>query len=43
MSTRYYEFKPYNIGRWLVWSLYALVLLVAPLVFTSSLSHTMLS
>ena len=43
MSTRYYEFKPYNIGRWLVWSLFALVLLVAPLVFTSSLSHTMLS
>ena len=33
----------YNIGRWIVWSLFALVLLVAPLVFTSSLSQTMLS
>lgn len=43
MATRYYEFKPYNIGRWLVWSLFALLLLIAPLVFTSSLSHTMLS
>ena len=40
---RYYEFKPYNVGRWLVWSLFALVLLVSPLVFTSSLAHTLLS
>jgi len=39
----YYEFKPYNIGRWIVWGLFALLLLVAPMVFTSSLSHTMLS
>ncbi len=42
MSAAYYEFKPLNIGRWLVWGLFALVLLAAPLVFTSSLSHTML-
>lgn len=35
--------KPMNTGRWLVWSGFALVLLLAPLVFTSSLSHTMLS
>jgi branched-chain amino acid transport system permease protein len=39
----YYEFKPYNVGRWLVWSLFGLLLLVAPLVFRSSLAHTMLS
>ena len=39
----YYEFRPLNIGRFLVWSLFAIVLLVAPLFFTSSLSHTMLS
>jgi branched-chain amino acid transport system permease protein len=39
----YYEFKPINVGRWVVWSGFALVLAVAPLVFTSSLSHTMLS
>jgi branched-chain amino acid transport system permease protein len=39
----YYQFKPFNIGRWIVWGLFALILLVAPLVFTSSLSQTMLS
>ncbi len=33
----------FNRGRWLVWGGYALAMLVAPLVFTSSLSHTMLS
>jgi branched-chain amino acid transport system permease protein len=40
---RYYEFKPLNIGRWIVWGLFAAVLLVAPMLFTSSLSQTMLS
>ena len=39
----YYEFRPLNIARFLIWSLFAIVLLVAPLFFTSSLSHTMLS
>jgi branched-chain amino acid transport system permease protein len=43
MQKTYYEFKPLNIGRWVVWGLFALVLLVAPMLFTSSLSHTMLS
>ncbi len=43
MANTYYEFKPYNVGRWVVWGLYALILVFAPLVFTSSLSHTMLS
>lgn len=37
------EFKPLNIGRFIVWSGFALVLVLAPLLFTSSLSHTMLS
>lgn len=41
--TSYYEFKPLNVGRWLIWSLFALLLLLAPLVFTSGLSITMLS
>jgi branched-chain amino acid transport system permease protein len=36
-------FKPYSAGRWLVWGGYALAMLVAPLLFTSSLSLTMLS
>jgi branched-chain amino acid transport system permease protein len=39
----YYKFKPYNIGRWIIWSLFALVLLVVPLIFTSQLSATMLA
>jgi branched-chain amino acid transport system permease protein len=39
----HYHFKPYNVGRWVIWGLYALVLIVAPLLWTSSLSHTMLS
>ncbi len=43
MAKTYYEFKPYNVGRWVIWGLYALVLAFAPLMFTSSLSHTMLS
>ena len=43
MSKQYYEFKPLNLGRWIVWSLFALVLLGVPLVFSSNLSITMLS
>ena len=39
----YYQFKPYNVGRWIVWSGFAALLLVSPMLFTSSLSHTMLS
>jgi branched-chain amino acid transport system permease protein len=39
----YYEFKPYNVGRWIVWGSFALLLMVAPMLFTSSLAHTMLS
>jgi branched-chain amino acid transport system permease protein len=42
-SKQHYQFKPFNVGRWIVWGFYALVLLVAPLIFTSSLSQTMLS
>ena len=38
-----YQFKPLNIGRGIVWTLFALVLFGAPLVFPSSLSQTMLS
>jgi len=38
-----YTFKPYNVGRWLIWGGYGLVMLVAPLLWTSGLSMTMLS
>ncbi|HEX2012296.1 MAG TPA: hypothetical protein VJN44_15285, partial [Roseateles sp.] len=42
-ATRYYRFQPYNIGRWLVWGGFAALLLLAPRLFTSNLSVTMLS
>ncbi len=35
--------QPQNVRRWAVWSLFALVLACAPIVFDSSLSVTMLS
>ena len=38
-----YHFKPYNVGRWIVWGFFALVLIVAPLLFTSGLSRSMLT
>ena len=37
-----FHFKPHNVGRWLVWGLYALALIVAPLIWTSGLAQTML-
>ena len=43
LNKTHYEFKPYNVGRWLIWGLFALILLVAPKVFNSNLSVTMLS
>ncbi len=43
MNSQVYEFKPFNVGRVVVWFLFALVLMTAPVVFTSSLSQTMLS
>ncbi len=38
-----FSFAPLNVGRFVVWGLFTLVLAVAPLIFTSSLSITMLS
>ncbi len=38
-----YEFRPINVGRIVLWSLYALILAVVPLIFGSSLSQTLLS
>jgi branched-chain amino acid transport system permease protein len=43
MNNKYYSFKPLNIGRIVLWTVFALVLLVAPMLFKSSLSLTMLS
>ena len=43
MSRAVYAFEPYNVGRWIIWSLFAMVLLAAPWVFKSNLAHSMLS
>ena len=39
----HYEFKPLNVARWLIWSLFALVLAAMPLLFNSGLAITVLS
>lgn len=39
----FFHFKPWNVGRWFVWGLFALILLVAPKVWTSGFAMTMLS
>jgi len=38
-----FHFRPWNVGRFVVWGAFALVLAAAPQVFTSGLSITMLS
>ncbi len=43
MASNVYRFKPWNVGRWLIWGFFALLLIVAPLAWTSSLGLTMLS
>jgi branched-chain amino acid transport system permease protein len=42
-TTSYYRFKPWNVGRIVIWGLFALMLIVAPMLFKSSLALTMLS
>ncbi|SNS63356.1 amino acid/amide ABC transporter membrane protein 2, HAAT family [Noviherbaspirillum humi] len=41
--SRRLTYKPMNLGRWIVWSLYALALIVAPLVFSKGASLSILS
>ncbi|WP_234484027.1 branched-chain amino acid ABC transporter permease [Noviherbaspirillum pedocola] len=36
------KFQPFNLGRWLIWSLFALLLIVAPLVFNKGASLSLL-
>ena len=43
MTAAYYSFKPYNVGRWIVWGLFALLLVLAPQMFSSNLSVSMLA
>jgi branched-chain amino acid transport system permease protein len=42
-KTTEFHFKPYNVGRWVVWGLFALILIVAPRIWTSGLAQTMLT
>lgn len=42
-SSTHFHFKPYNVGRWIVWGVFALLLGVAPLLWTSGLAQTMLT
>lgn len=42
-SRPHYHFRPYNVGRWIVWGGFALMLAVAPLLWKSSFAQTMLS
>jgi branched-chain amino acid transport system permease protein len=43
VTDKVFRFKPLNIGRWIVWGAFALLLLVLPLLWRSSLAQTMLS
>jgi len=43
MTTNSYTFKPLNVGRWVVWGGFALLLAVMPMIFRSGLSMTVLS
>ncbi|MDO9092652.1 MAG: branched-chain amino acid ABC transporter permease [Rubrivivax sp.] len=38
-----YRFKPWNVGRWVLWGLFAAVLVVAPMIWASGFALTMLS
>jgi branched-chain amino acid transport system permease protein len=39
----YYQFTPWNVGRWFIWSVFALALLLAPQVWSSSFGLTLLT
>jgi branched-chain amino acid transport system permease protein len=38
-----YAFRPYNVGRWIVWGAFALILAIAPLVWNSGLGLTIVT
>jgi len=42
-AVSYYRFSPWNLSRVIAWSMFALLMLLAPLLFRSSLALTMLS
>ena len=42
-NTMTMKYSPINLGRWLIWSMFALVLVVAPLIFSKGASLSILS
>jgi len=42
-ATAYYEFKPYNIARVVIWGAFAIVLALAPMIWGGALAITILS
>jgi branched-chain amino acid transport system permease protein len=42
-TLKYYEFRPLNVARLVIWGGFALLLVIAPMMFTSGLSITILS
>jgi branched-chain amino acid transport system permease protein len=43
MTTTTMKFEPINLGRWILWSLFGLILIAAPFVFTQGASVSLLS
>ena len=42
-TLRTMTYKPLNLGRWILWTLFALMLIVAPFIFTAGASLSLLS
>jgi branched-chain amino acid transport system permease protein len=42
-SRPHYHFKPWNVGRWVLWTLFALLLIFAPRIWSTGFALTMLS
>ncbi|MBI5257488.1 MAG: branched-chain amino acid ABC transporter permease [Burkholderiales bacterium] len=42
-SRPHVQFRPFNLRRWLIWGLFALAMILAPLLWTSGFAQTMLS
>jgi hypothetical protein len=38
-----YQFKPVNVARWIIWSLFALILIAAPYYFKSNFGIAVLT
>jgi branched-chain amino acid transport system permease protein len=43
MTTTTMKFEPLNLGRWILWGLFGLILVAAPFVFTQGASVSLLS